>query len=148
MGGTTEGSALNVPADALTVPTLSDADIEWTRVVMAKRKAAENLTEGTVPFEDSLAELQSIVSELEDGSLGLELSLSRFERGIGLLRQCYAVLESAEARVEILTRFQGNAAPLTAAFESVATFDAAGGQLIEPDASEEASGEADGPSLF
>lgn len=115
---------------------------------MAKRKAAENQTEATAPFEDSLAELQSIVSELEEGSLGLEMSLARFERGIGLLRQCYAVLESAEARVEILTRFQGDAAPLTTSFESVATFDAASGQFNDTGTPEEAAGEEGGPSLF
>lgn len=115
---------------------------------MAKRRAVESQPEETVPFEDSLAELQSIVSELEDGSLGLELSLARFERGIGLLRQCYAVLEAAEARVEILTRFQGEAAPLTAAFESIATFDAASSQLNEPDDADDAGGASNGPSLF
>lgn len=139
---------MNVPADALTVPTLPDVDIELMRVEMAKRKAAENPSEGTVPFEESLAELQSIVSELEDGSLGLEMSLSRFERGIGLLRQCYAVLEAAEARVEILTRFQGDAAPLTTAFEAVATFDVASGQLNEVNGPDEASGDSPPPSLF
>lgn len=148
MGGTTEGSALNVLADGLTVPRLPDVDMELTRVAMAKRKAAENQPEATAPFEDSLAELQVIVSELEEGSLGLEMSLSRFERGIGLLRQCYAVLESAEARVEILTRFQGDAAPSTASFESEATFDSTLGQVNEEDGPAEINSDGDRSSLF
>lgn len=87
---------------------------------MAKRKTSE--TESAVSFEQSLSELQSIVADLEDGSLGLESSLERFEKGIGLLRTCYSILESAEAKVEVLTRFNGEAAPDTAPFDTTATF--------------------------
>ncbi|MFO1043046.1 MAG: exodeoxyribonuclease VII small subunit [Planctomycetaceae bacterium] len=87
---------------------------------MAKRKPSES--ESGVSFEQSLSELQSIVADLEDGSLGLESSLERFEKGIGLLRTCYSILESAEAKVEILTRFNGEAAPDTAPFDTTATF--------------------------
>lgn len=87
---------------------------------MAKRKPSES--EPAVSFEQSLSELQSIVADLEDGSLGLESSLERFEKGIGLLRTCYSILESAEAKVEVLTRFNGEAAPDTAPFDTTATF--------------------------
>lgn len=86
---------------------------------MAKRQAAEDLSAPS--FEDSLLELQAIVSDLEDGALGLEASLARFERGIGLLRTCYSILESAEAKVEVLTRFNGDAGPETGPFDNVAT---------------------------
>lgn len=89
---------------------------------MAKRKPAENESDSPVSFEESLEELQAIVADLEDGAVGLEASLARFERGIGLLRLCYSILESAEAKVEILTRFQGDDA-VTAPFDSTATFD-------------------------
>ncbi len=89
---------------------------------MAKPKSSETEPAPTASFEESLNELQGIVSELEDGALGLETSLARFERGIGLLRVCYSILESAEAKVEILTRFQGDQ-PITASFENSATFD-------------------------
>jgi exodeoxyribonuclease VII small subunit len=88
---------------------------------MAKRKSAENPTESLPSFEDSLSELQTIVTELEDGALGLETSLARFERGIGLLRTCYSILEAAETRVEILTRFDSDDSPITAPFENTAT---------------------------
>jgi exodeoxyribonuclease VII small subunit len=91
---------------------------------MAKRKPADSEPGQAAKFEESLEELQVIVSQLEDGELGLEASLARFERGIGLLRTCYSVLEAAEARVEILTRFQGEE-PVTAPFETAATFDPA-----------------------
>ena len=91
---------------------------------MAKRKPSETQTESSASFEASLGELQMIVSELEEGDVGLETSLARFERGIGLLRTCYCILEAAEARVEILTRFQDDQ-PVTVPFESSATFDSA-----------------------
>lgn len=92
---------------------------------MAKRKSTESPAESPVSFEESLGELQSIVSELEDGALGLETSLARFERGIGLLRTCYQILEAAEAKVEILTRFQAEGAAVTAPFGTAASFDIA-----------------------
>lgn len=79
---------------------------------MAKRKStAENQPANPATFEESLNELQSIVHNLEDGSLGLETSLAQFERGVNLLRACYSILESAEQRVEVLTRFDGSTSP-------------------------------------
>jgi exodeoxyribonuclease VII small subunit len=88
---------------------------------MSKRKSSETQAESPASFEESLNELQTIVMELEDGSLGLETSLARFERGIGLLRTCYSILETAETKVEILTRFNGEEPPTTAPFENTAT---------------------------
>ena len=87
---------------------------------MAKRKAAEAQSATAESFEESLTELQSIVSELEDGSLGLEASLARFERGVGLLRMCYVILESAEQKIETLTRFNNAVQPVTSQRESAA----------------------------
>lgn len=87
---------------------------------MAKRKSVE--TPSGASFEDSLGELQGIVSELEDGSIGLETSLARFERGVRLLRECYSILDAAEAKVEILTRIEGTEV-ITVPFENSATFD-------------------------
>ena len=54
-------------------------------------------------FEQALGELQQVVDELEEGSVGLEESMRRFERGTALLRHCYGLLEHAEQRIEILT---------------------------------------------
>ncbi len=85
---------------------------------MAKRKAAEPQTATAESFEESLTELQSIVSELEDGSLGLEASLARFERGVRLLRQCQVILESAEQKIETLTRFEDAVPPVPSPPES------------------------------
>jgi exodeoxyribonuclease VII small subunit len=79
-------------------------------------------TESTpMTFEESMAGLQQIVSDLEDNSLGLEASLAQFERGIRLLRNCHAFLEKAEQKIEILTGFKANGEPVTAPFDATPT---------------------------
>jgi len=50
-------------------------------------------------FEEALADLEKIVRELEDGSIGLEQSLARYETGVALLKHCYAQLQGAEQRI-------------------------------------------------
>ena len=41
-------------------------------------------TPDDIRFEDALAELEQVVHDLEDGQIGLEDSLARYERGVGL----------------------------------------------------------------
>ena len=53
-------------------------------------------------FETAIAELESIVSKLEQGDLALEKSLELYERGVQLSRFCHMRLEEAEKRIEIL----------------------------------------------
>jgi exodeoxyribonuclease VII small subunit len=78
-------------------------------------------------FEAGLAELQALVRELEEGSLGLDESIARFERSISILRRCYQALERAEQKIELLTGFDRDGNPVTAAFDGTATLDAANG---------------------
>lgn len=56
-----------------------------------------------IRFEDALRDLDGILRDLEDGTTSLEESLARYERGVGLLRQCYTQLKDAEHRVKLLT---------------------------------------------
>ncbi|MBM4077652.1 MAG: exodeoxyribonuclease VII small subunit, partial [Planctomycetes bacterium] len=83
---------------------------------MAKRKSSDTQTE-LISFEESLNELQAIVKDLENGSIGLEASLTKFERGVGLLRMCYSTLEAAEQKVSILTKSLDRDEPVLAAFD-------------------------------
>src|SRR5215472_1669203 len=76
-------------------------------------------------FEASLAVLQQIVHELEEGNLGLEASLARFEEGIRLLRSCHEILERAEQKIEILTGTDAAGNPQFAPFDATATLDSA-----------------------
>lgn len=55
-------------------------------------------------FEQSLAELERVVKELEKGDLPLEQSLVLFETGMRLSADCKRQLEEAETRVETLIK--------------------------------------------
>jgi exodeoxyribonuclease VII small subunit len=81
-------------------------------------------SDGASPtFEGALAELQQIVHDLEEGDLGLEPSLVRFEEGIRLLRSCCRILEEAEQKIEILTGTDAAGNPVTEPFDAAATFE-------------------------
>ncbi|MDO9214714.1 MAG: exodeoxyribonuclease VII small subunit [Methylococcales bacterium] len=62
----------------------------------------------TTLFEDSLAELEQLVSQLEQGDISLEESLKSFERGVSLTRTCQKALQDAEQKVQILLEKNGN----------------------------------------
>ena len=53
-------------------------------------------------FEENLKELETIVAELERGDLSLEDSISKFEKGIKVSKECNNKLEDAEKRINIL----------------------------------------------
>ncbi|HRD69266.1 MAG: exodeoxyribonuclease VII small subunit [Legionella sp.] len=65
------------------------------------------MTKG-IHFEQSVAELEAIVRQLEKGELTLEESLKQFEKGIGLARTCQDVLNQAEQKIETLTGLSSN----------------------------------------
>ncbi|HHW78425.1 MAG TPA: exodeoxyribonuclease VII small subunit [Xanthomonadaceae bacterium] len=60
-----------------------------------------------LPFEAALAELESLVGQLEQGELTLEDALQRFEQGIALVRTCQAALQRAEQKVAQLVERDG-----------------------------------------
>ncbi len=74
---------------------------------MARKKTAPD-------FEQSLAELQTLVERLESGELSLEDSLAAFEQGIRLTRECQGALGQAEQKVQILLGEGGETAPFAA----------------------------------
>ena len=55
-------------------------------------------------FEDALARLETIVTELERGDLPLNDSLKMFEEGIKLSKTCLKMLDDAERKVEIMVQ--------------------------------------------
>ena len=78
---------------------------------MAKKNRAEpdaGVAEGEGPsFEQALERLETIVEELEGGSLSLEQSIARYEEGVKLSRRLTKTLEQAEKRIERLTEAGG-----------------------------------------
>lgn len=67
-------------------------------------------------FEQALAQLETIVHELEEGEIGLADALDRYEQGIKLLKQCYGLLERAERRIEVLSGVDASGNPITQPF--------------------------------
>lgn len=53
-------------------------------------------------FESKMQELEKIVSELENGELSLDESVSKFEEGMNLSKECNKILENAEKKITIL----------------------------------------------
>jgi exodeoxyribonuclease VII small subunit len=76
-------------------------------------------------FEESLAELEAIVRELEDGQIGLSEALARYEQGVKLLRECYTLLERAERRIELLSGVDAAGNAQTVPFDDQSSLDLA-----------------------
>jgi len=68
---------------------------------MAKKKL-ENMN-----FEQAIAELETIVQQLEQGELSLEDAMTMFERGLSLSQLSQAKLTEAEQRIQILLNNNG-----------------------------------------
>ena len=68
-------------------------------------------------FEEALEARESVVHDLEEGQIGLTEALARYEEGVKLLRQCYQMLESAERKIELLTRVGAAGEPIVQPFE-------------------------------
>jgi exodeoxyribonuclease VII small subunit len=56
-------------------------------------------TESTPSFEAKLTELESIVRQMEQGSMPLDASLEAFEKGVKLAKECHSILDDASQKV-------------------------------------------------
>ena len=65
-------------------------------------KASDNSAEMPA-FEEALRELEELVEELEQGDMNLADSLTKFERGVTLARQCQKTLSDAEQTITRLS---------------------------------------------
>lgn len=55
-----------------------------------------------IHFEQSLTELEGIVTQLEKGELTLEECLKQYEKGVHLAKKCQDALTYAEQKIETL----------------------------------------------
>ncbi|UCE58796.1 MAG: exodeoxyribonuclease VII small subunit [Phycisphaerales bacterium] len=53
-------------------------------------------------FEESLSQLETIAERIEKGEIGLEESITEYEKGMGLVKQCREILANAEQRIQRL----------------------------------------------
>ncbi len=60
-------------------------------------------------FEEAMAALEGVVSQLEKGDVALEASIALYERGAALKAHCEARLKAAEERVEMIRAQEGRA---------------------------------------
>ncbi len=75
-------------------------------------------------FEEALEKLETIVTEIEEGKVSLEESIEKYAEGTELVKQCRAILDRAEKKIQVLSK-----GPDGAAVEA--------GELEEPEASME-----------
>ncbi|MCF6328370.1 MAG: exodeoxyribonuclease VII small subunit [Henriciella sp.] len=69
-------------------------------------------------FEEALAELESIVRQLEQGDVELEQSIAIYERGAALKKHCQARLDAADLKVKQIIQGQnGDIATEAASFD-------------------------------
>ncbi len=70
------------------------------------------MTEKTVAeltFEEAMAELEKVVTQLERGDVALEASIKLYERGAALKALCASKLKDAEEKVELIRAAEGKA---------------------------------------
>ncbi len=58
--------------------------------------------EKEIKFEEALKKLEKIAEELENGNLGLDETIKKFEEGVQLFKLCKKKLEEAELKIEKL----------------------------------------------
>ena len=61
----------------------------------------------TSNFEKNMSDLENIVKKKEKGDLNLDESISKFEEGIKISKQCNKILEDAEKKITILLEKDG-----------------------------------------
>ena len=70
---------------------------------MASKRSEGDACGADATFDERLARLSALVSELEQGSLGLEPAIERYQEGVELLKGCHGILARFKRRVEELS---------------------------------------------
>jgi exodeoxyribonuclease VII small subunit len=55
-------------------------------------------------YEQSIQKLETLVKNLESGTLPLEEALAAFQEGVGLVKNCQSLLSQAEQKVDMLIK--------------------------------------------
>jgi len=53
-------------------------------------------------FAEAIEQLERIVDEIEAGKVSLEESIEKYAEGIKLVKQCQAILDQAEKKIQLL----------------------------------------------
>ena len=71
---------------------------------MAEKKAKNDVSK--LNFEDSIKRLKAIVEQIEQGEIPLQDSLEQYEQGMALIKHCRTILQTAEKRIEKISKAQ------------------------------------------
>ncbi len=71
-------------------------------------------------FEQALARLEAVVRDLEDGQIGLDEALARYEQGVQWLRYCQTQLDRAERRIALVSGVDAEGKPVCTPLEDAA----------------------------
>ena len=53
-------------------------------------------------FEEALKQLETIADQIEQGKIGLEESITKYEKGMALVKRCREILANAESKIQKL----------------------------------------------
>ena len=70
-------------------------------------------TVAEMSFEEAMAALEAVVTQLERGDVALEQSIALYERGAALKARCAGKLQDAEEKVEMIRAAEGRAVGVT-----------------------------------
>jgi len=85
----------------------------------AEGKASGNAEDiAAMTFEQALAELNTVVDQLEAGDVPLDRSIALYERGEALRKHCEKQLDDAELKVERIVKGRDGGAERTEPFDA------------------------------
>lgn len=64
-----------------------------------------------ISFEEALAKLEEIVTQIEQGKISLEESIARYAQGMEMVKTCRSILDAAEKKIQLLAKNQ-NGSPV------------------------------------
>ncbi len=105
--------------------------MDWRYTDLGKEKSRKE-PDRQPGFEEALERLEGIVNLLEEGDIGLNDALDRYEEGVKLLRQSYDLLKHAERRIELLSGVDAQGNPVSRPLDDEPTdMDAPGGIALQ-----------------
>ncbi len=73
---------------------------------MAEKKPKDDISK--LNFEESIKRLKTIVDQIEQGEIALQDSLEQYEQGMALINHCRTILQTAEKRIEKISKEPSN----------------------------------------
>lgn len=73
----------------------------------------------SMKFEDAMRRLDAIVTAMEQGEIGLEEAIEKYEEAMALKSHCQAILDQAEQRIRKI-QFDAAGSPTVTPFEAPA----------------------------